>query len=51
MWWRVYVVKSSNNENVRTEDFEADDRAAADAAADKLLKRGERVDQVVGIQP
>lgn len=50
-WWRIYVVRKSNNENVRTEDFEADDRDKALAAAEKLLKRGEQIDQVVGIQP
>lgn len=50
-WWRVHIVKASNNENVRTEDFEAADRAQAEAAAAKLLKKGEQIDQVVGIQP
>lgn len=50
-WFRVHVVKKSNNENVRVEDFEADDMQAAQAAAAKLLKKGEQIDQVVGIQP
>lgn len=51
MWFRVYIDKAKGGDHARVEDFEADDEQAATAAAEKLIRRGEQLGQVVRIHP